>query len=640
MPRTDPYEGLNDAQREVVAFNEGKIVVCSVAGSGKTLTVIRRMSRLELDGQDPKRIVATTFTTKAAGEMNDRLAAEGCPVRGRGSDEGARVGTFHSVSLEVIRDGAPEANYKVDGKNRMKLELKKILGHTQMDWKGVDLTEVESWIAHNKHELVRPEESRHPEDRRFDEAYARHEETRDSLGLITFDDMPMLAVEYLRSDRDARDRWSTAYDHVIVDEAQDANKAQWALAEILGENAKSIMLVGDDDQSIYEWRGAVPAYLIEYAKRATVVKLEINYRCRPEIVDAGNKVIKHNTDRIKKSATAARPDAATVKYRRVYNLDAEAELALEQIREIVADGVKYGEIAILYRTNAQSRAFEEVFLRESIPHVVIGGTDFYDRKEVKDLLNYLKLASKLTDNKAFRDCVNRPFRFIGKQTIEKMQSEAESRGISMWKVCRMVAEGEIRLPRVNASQLRNLREFRRTVKKARSILKEESSRISDVFLSVLRESKYLEWLKRDEGSDTSENSRESNVRELIRTSDRFETVKEFLEYLDNLAAEKRKRKNGETGNLIQLMTVHKSKGLEFPVVFVSGATELILPHARTANPEEERRLYYVAITRARDQLYVTSPACLLVGGKVTELDPSRFVNESEVNRYAAEEATA
>ena len=625
----DPYEGLSDAQRVVVGHTEGNLGVFAVSGAGKTRSIVNRVARMVCDGHDPDLILATTFTKKAAGEMNERLASLGCPVKGKASNEGARIGTFHSVCLEIIRDESPWANYEVDAKNKMRSVLKQdILGFRGMNWQGVDLTEVESFISTCKNNLINSENAQHP-DHRFVEAYQRYEAEREERGLITFDDMLFLAVLYLKCNQDAFGRWAHRYEHVIVDEFQDSNKAQFELMTILATGAKSLVVVGDDDQAIYEFRGAIPQYMIDFQKvfGAEIIRMEINYRSRLPIVEAANKVIKNNEVRITKTAIANRQDDATVVFDLAFDCDAEASLVCERILELQQDGYKWGDFTILYRTNAQSRAFEEVFLnppngREPIPHVVIGGIDFYSRKEVVDLLSYLKLAVDSGNDVAFRRAVNRPFRYIGKKTLEQIARLARSR--SMLDATRQALNtGELRL---NRNQTGSLKKFVSIMDRIIADFK-AGTKLSSVLTMILQESGYENWILRDEGSDTSENSRLANIRELIRTADRFKTARSFLKHLRELTKEKKKRKQGN-GNMVQLMSIHKSKGLEFPIVFLAGAAENILPHGLTENVEEERRLCYVAMTRAKEHLYISAPQVVLMGGQLRELEPSRFLAEA------------
>lgn len=628
----DPYEGLNNQQKEVVAFNDGKLVVPACAGAGKTETMIRRMVRMFNDGADPDKFLATTFTKKAANELNDRLKKMGAP-------SGARVGTFHSVCLEIIRDGSPWKDFEVDAKDKMRLVTKEITGWKGMKWDGVDLTDVLKFISDCKNNMVEPENSKQTawkgkRDPRYSEAYFRYEEEREIRGLITFDDMLWLAVKWLREDGDARVRWSGRYEHVVIDEYQDSNLAQNELMKILSENAKSLVTTGDDCQAIYEWRQARPEYIIGFEKQyaAKAINLGINYRSHPEIVERAEKLISNNENRIKKLVTPNRMDnGKAVTFSRVGDTDDEAGYVLDRIRELKESGRRYGDHTVLYRTNAQSRAFEEIFIKEKIPYVVIGGTDFWKRKEIVDILGYLKIAVNEWDNKACMRAVNRPFRYIGRVTLDKIDEVAENTWKSCFNVITRAREYNLD---IRDRQYHSLSEFVGIVRDVQQDIKDELP-LSSVFSNLLKNTKYEQWLAREEGTDTVENSRVANLRELVRTSDRFKTAGEFLDYLAGMERAKNKRKRKDKNaeayvhpDLVQLMSIHKSKGLEFPVVFVAGMSEKILPHGRSGNMPEERRLAYVAMTRARDVLYLTSPEVVALGANKVVLEVSRFVREA------------
>lgn len=650
----DPYEGLNPEQREVVTWNEGILRVCAVAGSGKTRSMVSRIARMVNEGYDPQQILAVTFTRKAAQEMEDRLIELGCPLARR-DGKGARVGTFHSLGLEIIRDGSPWEDFVVDDSNEMRRILKhRIVGYCMengvqigMNWRDVDLTDVEQWIGHNQNELKAPGELQHAYDRRFDEAYGQWEEERHARGILTFDSMMYLSNQYLLEDEPARGRWASKYKHVMIDEYQDTNLAQKVMVDTLAVEAESFMIVGDDDQSIYEWRGAKPKFMIEFEKTypsVHSVTLSTNYRSVPEVIAAGNAVIQCNQERIAKQALSNRvSEGHPVVVEPVTNMDAEAESVLAHIRELMVDGCNYRDFTIMYRTNAQSRAFEEVFLSEEIPYEVVGGQDFYKRKEISDVLAYLRIiagqdhgnpvgSAKRRKKEAVkwpscRRAVNTPFRFIGKVSIEKLVEAAETNGCTLFEACDEFGDNV----GLQSRQVRTLQAFVAAVNKARSMDMRTEAPLSDVISTLLADIEYISWIERDQGSDTSENSRVSNVRELIRTANRFPNAASFLTYIAKMDKEKKKKVDGKkVGNLVQLMSIHKSKGLEFPVVFLAGTCEDILPHARSENPEEERRLFYVACTRAKNRLFIMVPQSAWIGSKLKPLRPSRFISEAGV----------
>ena len=647
IPEFDPFENLNETQKEVVAHIEGPAILCSVAGSGKTRTVIQRLANLMMcHNVPPDKILATTFTRKAAGEMRDRAEKIGC--------HGVAVHTFHALCMRIIKHDSPWQDFEVDDKNRMGIVLKEITGFRQMNWKGVDITDLENFISACKNSVVAPgpfpeffkakELRRHPawfQDSRFAQAYCDYEEERERRKLLTFDDMLYLAVTLLESDERVRDYWARKFDHVMVDEFQDSNRAQYLLMQILSEHAKSLLVVGDDDQLIYAWRGSVPEYTtgFEAAFGAKVFRMESNYRSTAEILDAANKVIVHNSERIAKTNRETRGAGQAVIFRAAGDTDAEAENAIETMKELNQDGARWGDMAVLYRTNAQSRPFEEVLIREKIPHIVVGGIDFYKRKEVVDILSYLRVAVDESDDDSCQRALNRPFRYIGKVTIENLRDGARSRDSTLFQYLRTLPPNEVRM---QSRQYEAIETFVELVQQLKQDLtdvadcvdllpefRQNKPTLPQALSNLIKRSGYEQWIISDEGKETCENSRLSNLRELVRTSVRFKTGKELLDYIDNLAIEKAKRKK-KISNAVQISTIHQAKGLEFNTVFLAGCAENILPHGRSDDIEEERRLFYVGVTRARDRLFVSSPKSILVANKEINLDVSRFVSEAGI----------
>lgn len=681
IPEVDLFEGLNGTQRAVVEHEAGNAAMYAVAGSGKTRSVVHRIANLVRKGHDPERILATTFTKKAAGEMNERLAKLGVKIRERKGDGGARVGTFHSVCWEIVRDGSPWQAYQLDDKDRMKYKLKDIVGWKGMKWKGVDVTEVINFISRAKNDLLSPDDTDRilqarkrayfspgqsvPDDEmdwfngvdlQFVEAYYRYEDERNRAGLITFDDMLKSAVEWLRMDRNARQRWQGRYDHVVIDEYQDSNRAQYELMRLLSVGCKSLLVAGDDDQCIFQWRGSRQEYTLTFEKvfGAEGFRAEANYRCRPEILEVANAVIKNNDpNRVPKVNQAQRQPRGegTVEWYPCEDMDAEAEVVVQRVKElrqqVGIDEIKYSDMAVLYRTNAQSRAFEEALLREKIPHVVVNGTDFYSRKEVADVLAYLRVAVDDSDDKACERAINRPFRYIGRASIDKLKDIAKRNRITLMQAVCDHAE-QVGLQHRQVQSLRDfagivdwIREEVTELEKQRAegplfqdpdieIVDQLGGKLSGVphlISQIIMRTGYEQWLLSDEGSDTAENSRVSNLRELVRTSHRFNSPAELLEHVEHVREQKKKAKKGKA-DAVLLMTIHSAKGLEWPAVFLAGASEGILPHARADEDDsEERRLFYVAVTRAREFLLITSPMAAVTGGGLRSLDVSRFVKE-------------
>ena len=631
---------LNESQKAVVAHAKGPAAFWAVAGSGKTTTVIARMVKMiSEDGENPEKILAVTFTKNAAMEMNKRLECEGIQIRKVRGDKGARVGTFHSLSLEIVRDGSPWSKYDIDAKDSLKYILKDILGWKGMNWKGADLTKVQGFISKCKNELIKPEKINHEiaggwgydawELSKYIEAYKKFERARHQRGLMSFDDMLSSAVWYLQMDENAKRTWSAKYEHVIVDEYQDSNTAQFELVKILSEDAVSLLCVGDDDQLIYAWRGSKPEYSTKFEKHfpgAQMYFAEENYRSTPEVLVPANNLISMNLQRVVKTNKAQRESGCSVVVEPCGNMDDEAKQVLQTIRQEQSENEKskWSDNVILYRTNAQSRAFEEVFIANKIPYVVVGGTNFYARKEVKDILSYLELAVEGT-NKAFKRAVNRPFRFIGKATLEKLEKLSKRNHRTMYEEAKESME-RIGLQR---RQIASMASFLNLVDELKTEIESDDCRSVDVLLtSIIEDTKYIEWIQSDEGTDTAENSRVSNLKELVRTSARFESAKDMLDYLADLEAQMKKKNDDAQRDVILLMTIHKAKGLEWKNVFVAGMAQGILPHAKSTEIEEERRLAYVAMTRAKNRLVLSYPIAAMIAGKHKELQPSQFLAEA------------
>jgi len=635
--------GLNEVQQAVVDHDDGPAAMFAVAGSGKTFTVVNYIARkIQEQNIEPRKILATTFTRDAAREMNDRLKSMGVDTDSR---DGMRVGTFHSVCLEILRDGSPWESCEVDAKDTMRLQLKILLGYQGMDWKGADVTNVNSFIGRCKNEMIGPEDAHTAfeilgmrVDPRYVEAYRRYEAERETRGLITFDDMLYLSVRHLREDAAARDRWQSRFDHVVVDEFQDSNTAQYELVKILSTGSKSLLVVGDDDQLVYSWRGSKSEYTLNFEQEhgAKIYRVEKNYRSAPEILAAANRVIANNDpNRVKKENVATREsNGEKIRVFHCENTDDEADQIVADILERREGGSEWKDHTILYRTNAQSRALEEKMISAKIPHVVVGGVGFWRRREIADMLAYLKLIEDSSDDEAFKRCVRAPFRYIGKVTIEAMENEASRSGTSLFDVAESASLIRIARSRqadsiaLFAQQVRRIKD---EVEESRQVKKEldvDEMGPSTVISRVLQATQYLDWIEKDEGSDSAENSRTANVKELVRTADRFSTIRELLDYVEETERQKRKKK-GEEVDAVRLMTIHKSKGLEFPVVYVAGCSDGILPHAMTVDEQEERRLFYVATTRARDSLIYTWPRTFArANGEQYDVEPSPFLFEA------------
>lgn len=652
---------MNVEQLSVINHDGGPLLVDAGAGSGKTRAVVHRIARLVNDGVGEDRILAVTFSKKAADEMNARLDTLG--VRE------ARVGTWHSLAMQILREeDTSQARWTVDDRNRAKILMKRILGHEQMDWKGADLGKITSFIGISKAHLLDAvaDQARLTEEatlwfgsaldgKRAVEAMRRLDQAVDAEGLLTFDDFLVFVYRHFRDDEAARERWASRWDYLIQDEAQDANPAQIAIARQLASGHRNYMIVGDIAQSIYSFRGSGPEHLAAFETewKAPRVAMKRNYRSATAIVAAANNVIANASFR-GEPMVAERGVDGSVGHRRYLDLDDEARGFVQWVQGHVEVGGKLADNTALFRTNAQSRALEEALLRAKISYQVVGGVSFYERREVKDLLGYLRVAAgRDQDGDALRRCINAPFRFLGTKFVEKVMSiAAETRPVTIaqWtvtieRVCGMQriqdrqrrgADDWIELIDYVSKRIEEERKAteRSTIADEEPLLSGEvpseipsSSRPDAILTHVVLKTRYLAYLRKEEGEESIEQSTVANVNELIRVASKFSSVDELLDYIEKSQRDA-KRQRGASDQVL-LMSIHRSKGLEWPRVWIVGCCEMILPHAR-GDEEEERRLFYVAVTRARDELVVSSCRRIALKSGVCEVDQSRFISQAGI----------
>lgn len=659
-------EKLNPEQREVVLHHLGPLLVAAVAGVGKTTALVHRIAMLFVKyGVHPSRVLAMTFSKKAAEEMTIRLCGL---LPGEVANE-ARVGTFHSVAFQFFRQECPDARRwnTDDGDARYRVIVKDVLGWKGMRWDSADLTTVEQFIGRCKANCViagTPEafaeaeafHAKSPCGQRtpalLAEAYDRAEVERRNRLLLTFDDMLLEMWRLLREDEPTRLRWASRWDFVMQDECQDENRVQREIASMLALDHKNYMVVGDPAQSIYGFRGADPTGILRFAQEweARTVALHRNYRSGDRIIAAANGVLRSMDagTTLGTEITAQRGVDGEVSVRAFGDCDEEAEGVVTSIRELQADGRSWRDFVVLYRTNAQSRALEEQCLGARIPYVVIGGISFYERKEVKDLLAYLRLAAGRGTFDDVRRSINAPFRFLGREFVNKVEEVAERRqrdaareAISWTEIVREVASSPgLRIQERQRESARvwcNLVDrMAQQIRDGRELMEKDpvqgalsSPRPGAMIDALLMQTDYVRWITRDEGTESPENNRVSNIRELVRASERFNTVDGLLDYIQETVDAAEAAKRGEDGvDRVTLMSIHRSKGLEWPVVFLVGANEKVLPHAKCEDVNEERRLAYVALTRARDVLHVSYCARAAIGPKVVDLSVSRFIVEA------------
>jgi DNA helicase-2/ATP-dependent DNA helicase PcrA len=629
----DIFVGLNPEQRHAVETTEGPLLIQAGAGSGKTKTLTHRIAYLiETRKATPYSILAVTFTNKAAREMRDRVAA----LLGESADNRGfmpYIGTFHSICVRLLRMdgehiGIPREYVIYDEADRQ-TAIKRILKEHHVDEKAFPARVIAGIISSAKNELITPEEfaeaANSPAAQVAADVYPRYQEALHEAKALDFDDLIGRTVELLRTHTGVREKWQRQFTHVMIDEYQDTNAAQYMLIKLLVGSKQNLAVVGDDWQSIYSWRGADFRNILRFEQdypNCTVIKLEQNYRSTGHILNAAHGVITRNLQRSDKRLWTDAGDGRPVQIRQVMTERTEAEAVVRAVNGGVDAGVRrYKDFAVLYRTNAQSRIIEDVFMRNGVPYRVVGGLRFYDRAEVKDILAYLRLIYQPDDRASFERIVNVPARGIGAKSLQNFFGWAVAEKLSLGEALERTEDCDSLNGKARTGLLtltRTLRDFRAQA----DIL------LPDVLIEQLvKKIDYLAYL--DDGTPKGE-SRQENVRELIGVAVGYQSVglAGFLEEvalisdLDNLNV-------GD--DVVTLMTLHAAKGLEFPVVFMIGMEETVFPHSRSlydqSEMEEERRLCYVGMTRAREELYLLyALSRSLYGGEQHNI-PSRFIGE-------------
>jgi DNA helicase-2/ATP-dependent DNA helicase PcrA len=633
------YDTLNDKQREAVLCTEGPLLILAGAGSGKTRVLTHRIAYLiEECGVNPWNILAITFTNKAAGEMRERVDK----IVGFGSDS-VWVSTFHSTCVRILRRHIDllgyDTNFTIYDTDDQKSVMKEVIRGMELDPKIYKERTFLGVISHAKDELISPEEflinaGLDYKQQLYARAYREYQAALKKNNALDFDDLIVKTVELFRSHRDVLDYYQERFKYIMVDEYQDTNTAQFKFVSLLAEKYQNLCVVGDDDQSIYKFRGANIGNILNFEKvfpNARVIKLEQNYRSTGNILYAANAVISNNVGRKDKKLWTQSEDGEGIYFRQFYNGYEEAEYVSEQIRKSVRQmESRYQDHAILYRTNAQSRLFEEQFIRDNIPYRLIGGINFYARKEIKDLLSYLKTIDNGVDDLAVKRIINVPKRGIGATTIDKVQNYANEHEMSFFDVLAN-ADG---IPELGRS-VTKLKNFALTIQAFRA--KAEELSLTELMEDILEVTGYRKELEL-EGTDEAD-ARIENIDELISKVTSYEencideppTLSGFLEEVA-LVADIDSVDDDE--NRVLLMTLHSAKGLEFPNVYLTGMEDGIFPSYMSIaadNPreeiEEERRLCYVGITRAMKKLTMTAARMRMIRGENQYNAISRFMKE-------------
>lgn len=626
--------GLNKEQQQAVQHTEGPLLILAGAGSGKTKVLTVRIAHLLAQGVNPYEILAITFTNKAAKEMKSRV--EGLVV-----DVANRIwlSTFHSFCAKFLRFEIDSflgynSNFTIYDTSDSQAVIKAALKALNLDDKYYPVGAMIAAISDAKNKLLFASDFRKQArdfyQQKVADVYEYYERELRKNNALDFDDLLLVAVKLLQSNATVLDKYSHRFRYVMIDEYQDTNHAQYLLAKLLASHWKNIAVVGDADQSIYAWRGADIQNILDFEKdypNCTSIKLEQNYRSTKIILDAANAVIDNNEGRPEKNLWTDKIEGAKIQHFTAQSEHEEAAFIGDTIaKKHDIHDVPYGDMAILYRTNAQSRVLEEALIKRALPYTMVGGTKFYDRKEIKDVLAYLRVLYNPFDDLSLLRIINVPKRSIGATTVAKLQDYAREKGTSLFMTLTQLHL----IDSIKGKTKEKLEEFGILIFTLVSEMEDKT--VLDILESILDRTGYLAQL--EESTDPQDQARAENIGELLSVAKDFQdtnpsgTVEDFLEQValvndvDSFEQEEAK---------VTLMTLHAAKGLEFPIVFLCGLEEGLFPHSRTLmNPEEieeERRLAYVGITRAEKELYISNATTRTVFGRTCSYLPSRFIDE-------------
>lgn len=626
--------GLNKEQQQAVQHTEGPLLILAGAGSGKTKVLTVRIAHLLAQGVNPYEILAITFTNKAAKEMKSR-------VEGLVGDVANRIwlSTFHSFCAKFLRFELDNflgynSNFTIYDTSDSQAVIKAALKALNLDDKYYPVGAMIAAISDAKNKLLFASDFRKQArdfyQQKVADVYEYYERELRKNNALDFDDLLLVAVKLLQSNEAVLDKYSKRFRYVMIDEYQDTNHAQYLLAKLLASHWKNIAVVGDADQSIYAWRGADIQNILDFEKdypNCISIKLEQNYRSTKIILDAANAVIENNEGRPKKNLWTDKTEGAKIQHFTAQSEHEEAAFIGDTIaKKHDIHGVPYGDMAILYRTNAQSRVLEEALIKRALPYIMVGGTKFYDRKEIKDVLAYLRVLYNPFDDLSLLRIINVPKRSIGATTVAKLQDYARANGTSLFMTLTQLHL----VDSIKGKTKEKLEEFGILI--FTLVAEMEDRTVLDILESIIDRTGYLAQL--EESTDPQDQARAENIGELLSVAKDFQdtnpsgTVEDFLEQValvndvDSFEQEESK---------VTLMTLHAAKGLEFPIVFLGGLEEGLFPHSRTLmNPEEieeERRLAYVGITRAEKELYISNATTRTVFGRTSSYLPSRFIDE-------------
>ncbi len=615
---------LNKEQKEAVEFMDGPLLVIAGAGSGKTKVLTTRIANLVEKGVDPTNILAITFTNKAAKEMKERVINILGPVAYE-----TTISTFHSFGLRILKVNYAllgyDKNFTILDSDDVLTIIKKILKDMNLDPKKYNPKAIRNKISSCKNELIDSKGFLKYVNTDFDDitqkVFSKYEEKLKQNSSVDFDDLLILPIILFRSHPDVLKNYQELYKYILIDEYQDTNEAQYILVKMISAKYKNICVVGDESQSIYSFRGSNYRNILNFEKDykdAKVILLERNYRSTKKILDVANSIIKNNKERKDKKLWTDNESGDNTVYHRALDEKDEAKYVTEKIEKLIDDGVSKKDIAVLYRTNAQSRNIEEALLHDNVPYKVVGSFYFYNRKEIKDLISYLKLIYNHKDDISLSRIINVPKRGIGPKTIENLNLKASSLGTSIFEVIDSGKELE----------------FKKLIEE----IEKESEHLSltELVDFVLEKSGMKEELVSEKSLEAD--IRLENLEEFKSITKSFEenhgivSLEDFLEEISLVSDIEEHKKNDD---VVTLMTVHSSKGLEFEYVFLIGMEESIFPHINSFDSasaiEEERRLCYVAVTRAKKKLWIINAKKRILYGNDVSNIPSRFINEIDEN---------
>ncbi len=646
-------ENLNPEQKKAVQCTEGPLLVFAGAGSGKTRVITNRIAYLISEKKiSPFNILAVTFTKKAAGEMQERVT----DILGRlglNPEQKPLIGTFHSIGALLLRQNPEKVgldrNFSIYDTDDIEKLIKEIMVEQQIDIKQIRPGAVISYIETAKNELISSKEyslhyGGYIEDIVAD-IYPEYQKQLKAQNAVDFGDLLFLTVKMLEDNKDILEKYQEKFKYILIDEYQDTNTAQYKFAKLLSSKYKNICVVGDDDQGIYAWRGADIKNIQQFEKdfpEVTVVKLEQNYRSTANVIQAASSVISQNNLRVEKKLWTEKGNGEQITMYQAQDQNDEAKFVVDEVLKLQRQGISLVNMAVLYRTNYQSRVIEEEMLRNGLPYKLVGGFRFYDRKEIKDILSYMRVLYNLKDDLSFNRIVNTPIRKVGPKSVGEIHNLAKRCNLSIMKMLigaymltNDLTEEEIKIPLEKIQKnMEEIIKYSRVVDIFGSLyFKTRNMDVSEILSLILKETRYIEWM--DDGSEQAEYKKE-NIEELRNVASEYTRLhgKDSLEMLlqdINLIEQEQDKNQDGSGNYINLMTLHSSKGLEFNYVFMVGMEEGILPHSRSFTDEngleEERRLCYVGITRAKEKLFLSFAENRQTREGYSSQIPSRFLGE-------------